>query len=506
MYKITNHQPPVTNLNRYDLASLGLITFIFILSIARFNYLPQYVDAYYHLSCANGFIKSGGWVGWSWWDYAPAGRPQIYPPLYHIILAFLQKIGLSGLNSVRVTEVITPGLFFFTFWLVLRRIASSFFSFLSLFTLSSFFSFYSSVSANVPASLALVFGFLSWYFFKKGKLVSSSIFLILSFYTHAGIPWIFFISFLLVTLLKEYRLLSLKIILLGLLGYLPLLIHQLCYLEYISFRFLKETYFSHLSIFILILGIISLFFTLKKELKTHLFAGYLLGSIIVFFRYPYRFLSAQGIIGLAFFCSLFLEKYLPSFKKLSGKIIFALLCMYLFFFHTTIDLEGGKFKLNLLNSTYYNFFTGKIYRLLEFRSFFYPQYYLPLVEVIQKNTKTCEIISSNLKITGQIFSSLSGRATSNSMLQEVRGKSTDFIYTFAKVVVWMKPEDRTLYALKDKLGWKKIYENEIASVFKNPRLDYCIRPLKAKVSFRYITIIFIIFFFVYLRDSVKIRN
>lgn len=104
------------NLDRYDLASLGTIILIFIFLVVRFNYLPQYVDAYYHLSVAEGFIKSGGWVGWSWWDYAPRGRPQVYPPFYHFILVFLEKIGISGLNSVRVTEVIIPLIFFLSLW------------------------------------------------------------------------------------------------------------------------------------------------------------------------------------------------------------------------------------------------------------------------------------------------------------------------------------------------------------------------------------------------------
>ena len=90
--------------SRFDLASLGLLIFFVIISVPRLNYFPQFVDGYYHLSVANGFIQSGGWVGWDWWCFAPFGRPHLYPPLYHLILVFLQNIGISGLNSLRFTE------------------------------------------------------------------------------------------------------------------------------------------------------------------------------------------------------------------------------------------------------------------------------------------------------------------------------------------------------------------------------------------------------------------
>ena len=142
-------------LDRYDLASMGIIVLIILFFAIRFQYLPQFVDDYYHLSAANGFIRSGGWVGWSWWDFAPHGRPQIYPPVYHFLLAFLQKGGLSGLTSIRIAEVFIPCVFFFTLWYVIRFLTTSLSAFFTLLISSSFFSFYSAASANIPATLAL---------------------------------------------------------------------------------------------------------------------------------------------------------------------------------------------------------------------------------------------------------------------------------------------------------------------------------------------------------------
>ena len=135
----------------FDLLSLGMIVFIAILSLIRFNYLPQYIDAWWHLSCANGYIESGGWVGWSWWDYAPWGRPQVYPPFYHFLLVFLKKAGLSSINAVRVTEVVILPLFFLVTWYVLRKILCAFSDSMFLYSYGSFldFLYFSSFSSGV---------------------------------------------------------------------------------------------------------------------------------------------------------------------------------------------------------------------------------------------------------------------------------------------------------------------------------------------------------------------
>ncbi len=492
----------------FDLLSLGMIVFIAILSLIRFNYLPQYIDAWWHLSCANGYIESGGWVGWSWWDYAPWGRPQVYPPFYHFLLAFLKKGGVSSINAVRVTEVIIPPLFFLVAWYVLRNIVSSFFSFINLLTLSSFFSFYTSISCNVPASLGLIFGFFCWYFLKKKRWVSCALFLTLCFYTHAGVFLIFFVSLFFLLGLASYRSELIRIISGVVLGILPLLVHQVKYASYLQFSFTKEIYFLHFSIFLIAVGLFSLFINVRKDFGTFLFLGYLVGSIIVFVKYPFRFFSAQGAIGLALFSSLLCEKYFNLIKSNLAKRAFIFtLSFFLFFSHTTVDLEGGKPRINLFNSTYYNFLTGRPYALLEARFLFWPQYYYPIVDVIKKNTESFQIISSNLKITAQIFSSLAQRPTSNSLLWEVKTHlPSEAIYKFAKVIIWLKPPNKELNLLRNRYDWENIYENEIAYVFKNSHVKLTVSPIPARIPFKYIYLLLSIFSFIFILDNAKIRK
>lgn len=492
----------MNKLNRFDLVSIGLLLFITIISLMRFNYLPQFVDAYYHLSVANGFISSSGWVGWAWWDFAPLGRPHLYPPLYHLLLVFLQKLSLSGFNSIRITEVVITPLFFFVLWFVLRKIRSSGFAFFCLLALSSFFAFYTSISANIPASLAIIFGLLSWRFISKDKYISAVVFLSLAFYTHFGMPWIFVGSFIVLAVIdKAQRRQVLKVISLSLLLSLPFLYHELRYLSYANITSLPENNYVVFSIFIILVGVISLIFTIgKNKLPIGLFIGYVLFSLIVFCKYPFRFFSAQGVIGLALLSGLVFEKL----NKLPQRLIgLSIISFFLFFLHSTYDVETGK--INVFNSTATNFIQGKITNNAYFKSLYFPQFYDPIVKIIKERTETCDIIYSNLSFTTQIFSSLTNRLALNPIFCEIKPLSLSFkqskedFYNYAKVIIWLKGERGP--GLDEK--WQKIYENDLANVFLNTQYREVLAIKKARVNFMMISLIFILIGVVLVLDNRK---
>ncbi len=479
----------------FDLMSIGIILLVLIFSCIRFYELPQWIDDYYHLSVANAFIKSGGWVGWNWWDFAPVGRPHLYPPFYHLILVFLLKIGLGGLNSVRIIEVLILPLFFFSIWYILKKILNPRFSFFTLLALSSFPPFYSSVSANVPASMAVIFGLLTWLFVKKRRFVSATLSFAVTFYTHVGIPWIFLSSLLFLALFnREYRRVSLRVILTGLLFALPILYHQFKFMDYVTLQILQECRLTSFSIFITVLGAASLFFRfhLKKggEFFIPLFWGYLLGSLAVFVKYPYRFFCAQGLIGLALFSSLFLEKTISLIGGKKAALFIIVLIAYLFFFHATFNLEWGKPEFRLFDSTYYNFLTGKFYRFPSFRGLILSGFF-PIEEVIRENTSPSDIVSSNVSIVSQVFSALTRRPSANSMFWEVRPKDKYSYYKYAKLIIWVKLAKGDIDEPKGK-QWKQIYEDDFAYVYLNPSYRPSAKIIKSKIRFNHIFIILLI--------------
>ena len=227
---------------------------------------------------------------------------------------------------------------------------------------------------------------------------------------------------------------------------------------------------------------------------------------VKFSHYPYRLFSGQGILGLCFFSSLLWENYLVKSGKPTARAVLIFLCAYLLIFHSTFSFRGGRPGLNIFNSTYAHFFKADMDKLLEFKSIFYPADYYPIVDVIKKHTRPQEIISSNIDMMTGVFSALSGRPAANSMFYEIKARRAIFEeYVFARLIVWIKPPVKTLYFLKNRLKWQKIYENKIAIVFENPNASRRIYPAKAVIPFKYIGVILAIIF-MFLAFDLFLRN
>ncbi|MBN3040053.1 MAG: hypothetical protein JW867_02895, partial [Candidatus Omnitrophica bacterium] len=410
------------DLDFLDIFSLGLILLLFIFSILKYSYLPQFLDSYYHLSVANAFIESKGWVGYSWWDNAPIGRPHLYPPLYHLILVLMKTLGLEGIKALKLSNIAILPLFFFSLWFVMRKIVNSRFAFFILLALSSSFSFYVSVTGNIPASLGLILGLFSWLFLKENKPLSSLLFLSLVFYTHAAISWVFLISFIFLAIFnKEYRKPALKIILACLLLSSAIIYHQLRHARFFEFKLLYEARLIHFNIFLVLLCLVSLVFSYKKsDMATLLFCGFLIACVIVFFKYPYRIFNAQGMVGISLLAVLFIEKTLFSKSLKRTRYLAIIIGSYLFILSSSLALDCKSFKLEVFDSTYQSFISKKFIASKHFRSIYFPRYWLPAAKAITENSQKTQIIASNENYIAQLFSSLTSRPVATAMLGEIK--------------------------------------------------------------------------------------
>ncbi|HEC69931.1 MAG TPA: hypothetical protein ENI31_06600 [Candidatus Omnitrophica bacterium] len=480
-------------LDRYDLLSLGIILFVIIFQVSRFRFLPQFIDDYYHLLVARSFLKAGGWVGVSFWDYAPVGRPHLYPPFYHFLIAGLLKLGISGIISLRILGVVIPIVFFLSLWLILRKIFSTLLSFLVVLITFSSFSFYISLDANLPATLGIIFSFLSFYFLKKNKLVSSLISLTFSIYTHTGVFLAFVISLIVFSLISQDKK-AFKVIFSGFILGLPLFIHQLRYIEFLKLEILREMYFTHYNLLVIILGIAGIFFCLKKRGVYSWFPGLILGFEIIFLKYPYRFFSAQGLFCLSLLSAVFLESIFLKIRKAKFKrVLFFIVIIYFLFINSSIILEEARAKFRLLNSTFSELSTGRFYDFLEFREFTYPEFFFPLKRIVLENTDSQDIIASNNKIVAVLLGSITNRAISTSIFREVRPFLNFVPYSVSKIIIWVKslfPEKKDLLLERyvQRFKWEKIFENDIAYVYKNPYYKK-ITPFRAAFPFFYILLI-----------------
>jgi len=480
------------------LSKLTLLS-LSILLIVRWPSLPRFLDIYYHLHTAWGFIQAGGYSSWDFWEYAPFGRPHIYPPLFQIILAWLIKSGMSVVFLAKFFESTTPILFLIIFWNFIRKYYGEQLGFFVAVAVSSSFIFLVSLSNHLPSTLALILGFLSLGEFLKKKVWRAIILLILCFYTHLSVPWFFVLSYIFYAAMdKDSRKDSFKVILVSLLLALPILIPEFLKLHFIRLAGNQASgqFYLQAKVFNYILAGFGLWLAIKAKLRYRLFMSLFLASLI-FLAYPYRFLASEGYIPVIIFSALALQAIwhwlkvkMPRVKK----VFMAALIGFMLFVSPTLFMNkpAGEskidYKIDWVDSAFSSMFYAKG------DSLWYPWAYLPVVDTIKANSDRGDIIYSDINSVGLTLGSLSQRSTVNGMFAEVKPLARMDPFVVAKIIVLANDLDAGIVnSIVQKYHLLKINENKYFTVFKNPESISKLKIRKAIVSFWVIAVILFIF-------------
>ena len=93
------------HLKKWDYCSIILITLTVFILIYRWEMFPKFIDIYYHFSVVKNFDFVNGLVIHDYWEYAPAGRPHLYPPLFHLIILLFMKSGINTELLMKFTNL-----------------------------------------------------------------------------------------------------------------------------------------------------------------------------------------------------------------------------------------------------------------------------------------------------------------------------------------------------------------------------------------------------------------
>jgi hypothetical protein len=123
-----------------DFLAVVLIVVLAALSINLWHYYyPLYFDVYdiaNHLAIARGFQRIGGITLRNFWEFPPQGQPHYYPPLLHIIGAFLLNRGYAADALAKWGTWIIYPLSLISAWLCARLIFGAKAGFYALVLLS----------------------------------------------------------------------------------------------------------------------------------------------------------------------------------------------------------------------------------------------------------------------------------------------------------------------------------------------------------------------------------
>ena len=437
------------------------------------------MDIYYHISTAWGFIRAGGYSSWDFWQFAPVGRPHIYPPLFHLALAFLMKAGLKPVLLAKVLEAFSPVLFLVTLKYFISQNCGKRLAFFVLMMSVSSSSFYLSLINHIPATLAMIFGILTLGELLKRKFIRAAILLTLVFYTHIGLSWVFFLAVLIYALFdrrnfKYYFAVMFSALVLA----LPVLARQLSASAFVA-RIgldLNETRLLRFKIIEYLFACLGLIVVLRSK-KYRIFACLFFASLILL-AYPYRFFSAEGYLGIAFLSAVGIDFcYNAATVHNKQPLKYALLAtvFIIVVFSPSIVPQDSFLRKD-----------KQIYQLELFDSalpavalpglkddtvvsMWLPGDYLPAAEIIKSNSCEDDVVFSSINIIGVALSAISGRATANGLLPEINPMSKFDPVSASKVIVFAKDDDPQLIgALRDSYNLRKVAESKLFLFYDNP--------------------------------------
>lgn len=396
-------------LNSYDLLSLLLILLITLVTLSRFDIFPVFVDIYYHLSVTLSFEKAGGIVLWDFWEFAPEGRPHLYPPLLHALMLFLSE----GTDLVSVGKFISFIMFpasQVTLWFSTREIFSQKTGFYSLLVLSSSIPYFRAQAITSAAALVLVFTPLVFYVYEKRRYVSAALLLALCLYTHVSMGPIALASFALYALFRrDNTKKAAQVILISVLLYAPWGLHVLSHTENLSsvpYAFAGGT----LMVFPWVLGIVGLLICVRERGEYLIPVCIFVSMLPIAFTYIGRFTS-HSILPLAMLSGVALssaDEKLANKQKLvfiaASLFILSLFAPTLSFPKKGITVQSSSFLASLPGMKSDSYLT---------------QDNLSMTAIILQNSQPNEIIFPPGGVMGCFVTATTGRPQTSGMWQEV---------------------------------------------------------------------------------------
>ncbi|TRZ94819.1 hypothetical protein D4R78_05675 [bacterium] len=482
-------------------AKFLLIAFL-TLQAARWPLFPQFMDIYYHLLTAWGFVQSGGYTGWDFWEYAPVGRVHIYPPVFHLILAALMKAGLNQIILAKIFEMLMPVAFLSTIWYLVRRHFNMRLGLLVLVTACASFSFYLSLINHVPATLAFIFGLLAIDQLLKGRFLSPLLLLTLCFYTHIGVSIFLALTFMFFGLFnQEYKKRVFLILVGALILSCPIIFKQIVSLKFVTIKKLLEKLISEFKPLEYVFAGYGLFLSYKKSKKYLIFPSFFLASFI-FFPYPFRFFSAEGYLPIVFLAAVGWEGLFNWADTHKKRIKYITLILVLYFllsptvlmYMPEVKSKEASWKVYLADSSFMGMLFPERNKRLASTSLWFDREYLSAARIIKNNTDERDIIFANLFSVGTCLAGLSGRATANGMLPEVSAKEKFNPFLSSKIFIvgrGIEVDNVSYYVERYKLV--KVGENKLFIFYKNPTCSVKLNIPKASVSFICIGLISLIF-------------
>lgn len=235
-------RPLTFTLERLDYVSLAMVGGLFAVLLLHCRSLfPFAPDGYYHLLVArriaeDGLVARDNWLDyiregivprWDWWEFAPSGRPHLYPPLLHVLIAVCSlPFGKDVAMGMRAVQVVMPPLACLTTWYLARWLFDARRGFVTVLLTGMNVIFMVYASWALPSILANILLPTVFVLFLSKRFFATSAVIALGLYTHMGVMSLTLLGLGMFTLLRrEYLVFFLRTAGLAIVIALPWYVH-----------------------------------------------------------------------------------------------------------------------------------------------------------------------------------------------------------------------------------------------------------------------------------------
>ena len=285
------------DLSFLDIAALSVILFQTILLILNIANLPaDQKDWSYHLMIARMFVEHKTFL-WDYYEFAPIGRPHLYPPFLHLLFAATNILGMGWVTIQKFYGILIYPVSLLSTFFVSRNLFGKKVGLLSVVILSASYNYWWWQISIAPTSLIFaLFPLAMWAVYRKKTLLSIAL---LSIFL-----WTHFSSFLVVLAIglfgvmkRDYLKYTLKIIIISLITFSPWAVHVLLNRDWIHGNWSSFTNMPTIGVVTLLFTLLGIYFLAKRrDTKDILIIATIPSTLLIGVLYGFRFFMHAPVI------------------------------------------------------------------------------------------------------------------------------------------------------------------------------------------------------------------
>ncbi|KYC44685.1 MAG: hypothetical protein APG12_01619 [Candidatus Methanofastidiosum methylothiophilum] len=279
------------------MADNTIILFHTVLLILNISNLPaDQKDWSYHLMIAKMFVEEKSFL-WDYYEFAPIGRPHLYPPFLHLLFAATNILGMGWVTIQKFYGILIYPVSLLSTFFVSRDLFGKKVGLFAVVILSASYNYWWWQISIAPTSLIFgLFPLAMWTVYKKKTILSIAL---LSVFL-----WTHFSSFLVVlavgifgVLKRDYLKYNMKIIAVSLITYIPWAIHVIMNRDWIHGNWSSFSNMPTFGVVTIIFSLLGVYFLLKRrDVKDILILSAIPSTILVGVLYGFRFFMHAPVI------------------------------------------------------------------------------------------------------------------------------------------------------------------------------------------------------------------